>query len=147
MPKALRVIEQPFPTHVPTQETRDMVCRMAACGLNDVEVSFALAIPLNEVRRWYTGELSQGLAVITAKVGGALIDAALRGDTNAAAFFLRSRARWTTPTKASADDTANGPSEVAAREKLMQSILAAVQKAEAVPAAKSQATPAAGTLQ
>lgn len=73
--------------------------RMAACGLDESEISYVTGISVVTLRKFYQQEMTMGLAAVTAKVGGALIKSAIAGNSMDMQFFLRARSRWVTPTK------------------------------------------------
>jgi hypothetical protein len=89
--------------HVKTSKTIAQVERMVACGLDYSQIAYVLECSPVQVKADYAQELEHGTSAVVAKVGAALLRQALRGDTNAAQFFLRSRAKWVTPTKIEQD--------------------------------------------
>lgn len=93
---------QPLP-HVKTSKTIVQVERMVACGLDYSQIAYVLGVSPVQVKADYQEQIDNGTAATVAKVGAALLKQALRGDTNAAQFFLRSRAKWVTPTKTESD--------------------------------------------
>lgn len=89
--------------HVKTSKTILQVERMVACGLDYSEIAYVLNCSPVQVKSDYAAQLENGQAAVIAKVGGALLKSALRGDSNAAQFFLRARGKWVTPTKIDQD--------------------------------------------
>lgn len=89
--------------HAKTNGKSVQVERMSACGLDESEIAYCMGLDATTLRTFYKEELDFGLARVTAQVGGAMIKSAMRGDTNAGQFILRSRARWVTPTKIEQD--------------------------------------------
>ncbi len=119
----------PGSPHVKTNASITQVERMAACGLDESEIAYCLGTDPLTVRTMYSEQITMGLAAVTAKVGGAMIKSALRGDTNAGQFILRSRARWVTPTKIEQDVSVT----VTDKRNLMDQIVDLVQKAGRAP--------------
>jgi hypothetical protein len=124
----LIVIEPSRDPHVPTPEGRDIVCRAVACGLDELAIAAMLNLDPLALARHYSFELRYGADYYTYKVGSATIDAGMRGDMQAAALFLRARARWTMPTgeesKRAVDKT-----KLAERKRMMDAIVAHVRPA------------------
>lgn len=118
--KAIRVVDN---IHVPTKRTREQVCKMIACGLSVVEISFVLGCQEHEVKAHYEQEVLHGLAFVKALVGGSLLKQALRGDVNAARFWLQSQAKWTIPQHVELTGKDGGPIEIENRRKLVARVL------------------------
>jgi hypothetical protein len=91
--------------HVKTDSMVRQIERMSACGLDESQIAYCTGLDVVTLRQHYKEEMDMGLAMVTAQIGAAQIKAALRGDSNAAQFMLRSRAHWVTPTKIDADVT------------------------------------------
>lgn len=91
--------------HVKTSKTIRQVERMAACGLDESEVAYCMNVSPHLIKAQYADEMLMGNASVVAKVGGAMIKSALRGDTNAGRFILQARAKWVIPTKIESDAT------------------------------------------
>lgn len=89
--------------HIKTNKTIREVERMVACGLDETEVAYCMDMSVVTLREEYKEQLEFGTAKVVAQVGGAMIKSAMRGDSNAAQFILRARARWVTPTKIEQD--------------------------------------------
>lgn len=118
---AIRVVDK---LHAPTKATRIQVCKLVACGLSAEEVSFVLGCAEHEVKEHYSQELLHGTAMVVGLVGAAMLKQALRGDTNAARFFLQSRAKWTIPQHVELTGKDGGPVQVEQRRALMERVLA-----------------------
>lgn len=114
--------------HVKTSKTITQVERMVACGLDVSQIAYVMQISAVELKANYAEQLEYGQAAVIAKVGASLLRSALRGDTNAAQFFLRARAKWVTPTKIEQDVNMT----VEDKRKLMDDIVKLVAK-EQVP--------------
>jgi hypothetical protein len=118
--KSIRVVEG---IHCPTKKTREQVCKLVACGLGPEEISFVLGCAPHEVRLNYDQELLHGTALVTGMVGANLLKQALRGDVNAARFWLQSRAKWTIPQHVELTGKNGGPVEIETRRKLVARVL------------------------
>jgi len=115
--------------HAKTNGKSVQVERMSACGLDESEIAYCMGLDITTLRTFYKEELDFGLARVTAMVGGAMIKSAMRGDTNAGQFILRSRARWVTPTKIEQDVSVT----IDDKRKLMDSIVDLVSAARRPP--------------
>jgi hypothetical protein len=118
--RAIRVVES---MHIPTQQKREQVCRLVSCGLTIDEISFVLDCAPHEIREHYEQELLHGASLVTSMVGAALLKQALRGDVNAARFWLQSRAKWTIPQHVELTGRDGGPVQVEHRRALMARVL------------------------
>lgn len=125
-----RVVSGTAP-HAPTRKSRVEVERMVGCGLSTSEIAYVLGCQDAEVKAHYADELANGAAAVTAKVGGALLKQAMRGDVAAARFWLQSRSRWTTPTNVELTGKDGAPIEVSDRRALIDGIVALVAQQQA----------------
>lgn len=105
--------------HAKTNKVAKEVEMLTACGLTDEEISYCLSIDLVTLKTMYSEEIRFGTARIIGKIGMQQIRQALKGDTNAAQFILRSRGRWVTPTKVESDVSVT----IQDRRKLMDEIV------------------------
>jgi hypothetical protein len=119
--------------HVPTSKTRHMVEGMAACGLDEVEIAYVLKTDPGTVKMTYVNELKHGLALTNAKVGGSLLKQALKGDVNAAKFWLQARAKWVPAQNIEVTGKNGGPIEMAEKQKVINEILEMVATGEKPP--------------
>ncbi len=119
-----RVIQAGNIPHVKTDRVAREVERMVFCGLDVSEISYVLGLSVTTLQAQYKDELDNGGAMVIAKIGNAQIKAALRGDSNAAQFLLRARARWVTPTKAEVDTTIT----IQDKRKVMDEIIGLVRQ-------------------
>jgi hypothetical protein len=118
--RAVRVVDG---VHVPTKQKREEVCKLVSCGLSVEEIGFVLGCMEHEVRSHYAQEIEHGSALTTAMVGASMLKQALRGDVNAARFWLQSRARWTIPQHVELTGKDGGPVQIEARRALVARVL------------------------
>jgi hypothetical protein len=119
------VVEAKDAPHVPTSDTRRMVEQMVACGLDATEIAYVFGTTVEQINLHYSQQIEHGLSITNAQVGAALLKNAIKGDTNAQQFWLRARARWTTPTKDVPVSPDGTPAELdlGDRRKLMDDIV------------------------
>lgn len=120
--------------HVATDETRARVERYVACGLDVSQIAFCLGTDPATVSATYKQEIEHGAFKVNAQVGDALIAAALKGDVNAARFFLGARARWAVATKIEHTGKDGGPIEVEEKRKLVERIVGRMAEMAKPPA-------------
>jgi hypothetical protein len=120
MSKAVRVVEA---AHAPTKKSREQVCKLVACGLSVEEISFVLGCAPHDVQLHYEQEILHGTPMVTAMVGASLLKQALRGDVNAARFWLQSRSKWTIPQHVELTGKNGGPVEIQARRAIISRVL------------------------
>lgn len=138
--KSVRVVEG---VHVVTKKTREQVCKLVACGLSVEEISFVLGCTEFDVRSNYEQELLHGTAMVTGLVGASMLKQALRGDVNAARFWLQSRSRWTIPQHVELTGKDGGPIEIENRRKLVARVLELAKGVKAQ--ASDEPVPATGS--
>lgn len=80
------------PPHEPTKVTREVVKLHAMVGTPQDMIAQILNIDIKTLRKWYKRELDIAVAQANAQVGGALYNKAVKGDTAAAIFWLKTRA-------------------------------------------------------
>ncbi len=80
------------PPHEPTKVTRDLVKLHAMVGTPQELIAKILDIDSKTLRKWYRRELDIATAQANAQIGGALYNKAMKGDTAAAIFWLKTRA-------------------------------------------------------
>lgn len=112
-------------SHAKTNRKMNEVERMTACGLDESEIAYCMGIDVVTLKHHYQDQLDMGQARVMAKIGMSQIRQAIRGDSNAAQFFLRARGRWVTPTKIEQDVTLT----VEDKRSLMDHIVGMVAKA------------------
>ncbi len=85
----------PRPTLKPTEEQRRMVKSMAAMGIRQDEIARKLKIRTPKtLRAHFRDELDQGATDANFSVASVLYNQAIKGNTVAAIFWLKTRARW-----------------------------------------------------
>jgi hypothetical protein len=67
---------------------------MAACGVPHERIASVLRISHVTLTKYYAYELENGLDAAINEMGNALFRRGLAGDTTAAIFWLKTRARW-----------------------------------------------------
>jgi hypothetical protein len=80
--------------HEPTDETRQLVALHATVGTPQETIADILGIDAKTLRKHYREELDQSMAKANAQIGGVLFKKAKDGDTAAAIFWMKTRARW-----------------------------------------------------
>ena len=127
--------------HRPTDELREQIICMTACGLTPLEIGYCLSLdPVKVIKRHYATEIEHGLVMATAKVGGVVFKAACAGDPDLAKFWLRTRAGWK-EAKDPGTKSPNGaelPTE--SKTELMDRILAMLTPDQVVEVVRSAAT-------
>lgn len=88
-PKSKRGVE-----HVPTKETRNLVKTLAAVGIRHEDIALKLGVAGNTLVKHYRQELDEGRIDANAAIGQTLFQQAKKGNTAAAIFWLKTRARW-----------------------------------------------------
>jgi hypothetical protein len=82
------------PPHEPTQAQRQLVQLHATIGTRQDIIADILGIDKKTLTKHYREELDQAMARANASVGGALFNKALKGDTTAMIFWMKTRAGW-----------------------------------------------------
>ena len=78
--------------HKPTKATRETVRLHGMVGTPQVQIAQVLGITDRTLRKYYKEELAHATASANAEIGGALYNKALKGDTAAMIFWLKTRA-------------------------------------------------------
>lgn len=90
------------PAHVPTDETRRQVEKLAAYGITHDSIAGIVGISDETLRKHYATELALGKDRVIEKVAGSLIEKATsdrRDAVSAAKFFLSAKAGWAEKTE------------------------------------------------
>lgn len=82
------------PSHKPTQESQDQVKRLAALGCPHEDIATRLKISSDTLVKYYKDQLDEGRIDANAVVAGTLFQQAKQGNTTAAIFWLKTRAKW-----------------------------------------------------
>ena len=80
--------------HKPTQETRATVKRLSALGVPHEDIAVRLKISADTLVKYYQDELDEGRIDANSAIAGTLFQQAKNGNTAAAIFWLKTRARW-----------------------------------------------------
>ena len=80
--------------HTPTKDTRDTARRLSALGCPHEDIAIRLNISADTLVKYYKEELDEGRIDANAAIAGTLFSQAKKGNTAAAIFWLKTRARW-----------------------------------------------------
>ena len=80
------------PPHEPTKQLRELVKMHTMVGTRQEVVADIIGIDPKTLRKYYRKELDQASAQANAQIGGALFNKAVKGDTAAAIFWLKTKA-------------------------------------------------------
>lgn len=80
--------------HKPTKENRELVRRYSALGVTYEDIALKLKINDDTLKKYYQEELDDGRIDANAVIAGTLFNQAKKGNTAAAIFWLKTRARW-----------------------------------------------------
>lgn len=82
------------PSHKPTQSDKDTVKRLSALGCPHEDIAIRLKISSDTLVKYYKDELDEGRIDANAAIAGTLFQQAKNGNTAAAIFWLKTRAKW-----------------------------------------------------
>lgn len=80
--------------HEPTQQDRDTARRLSALGVPHEDIATRLKISSDTLVKYYQEELDEGRIDANSAIAGTLFNQAKKGNTAAAIFWLKTRARW-----------------------------------------------------
>ena len=80
--------------HKPNQASRDTAKRLSALGCPHEDIAIRLKISADTLVKYYKEELDEGRIDANAAIAGTLFNQAKKGNTAAAIFWLKTRARW-----------------------------------------------------
>ena len=86
--------EKGRPPHKPTQAERDTAKRLSALGCPHEDIAIRLKISSDTLTKYYQTELDEGRIDANSAIAGTLFQQAKNGNTAAAIFWLKTRARW-----------------------------------------------------
>jgi hypothetical protein len=82
------------PPHKPTKESRETAKRLSALGCPHEDIAKRLKISADTLVKYYAEDLDEGRIDANAAIAGTLFSQAKKGNTAAAIFWLKTRARW-----------------------------------------------------
>ena len=80
--------------YTPTDENKKLVKTLAAVGITFEDIATKLDISADTLVKYYKKELDDGRIDANASIGQTLFQQAKNGNTAAAIFWLKTRARW-----------------------------------------------------
>jgi hypothetical protein len=80
--------------HKPTQQNRDTAKRLSALGCPHEDIAIRLKISADTLVKYYQTELDEGRIDANSAIAGTLFQQAKTGNTAAAIFWLKTRAKW-----------------------------------------------------
>ena len=86
--------EKGRPAHKPTEESKSTAKRLSALGVPHEDIASRLKISADTLVKYYKEELDEGRIDANAAIAGTLFQQAKKGNTAAAIFWLKTRARW-----------------------------------------------------
>jgi len=90
----IKMAEKGRPPHKPTKDTQEQVKRLSALGCPHEDIATRLKISADTLVKYYKDELDEGRIDANAAIAGTLFQQAKKGNTAAAIFWLKTRARW-----------------------------------------------------
>jgi hypothetical protein len=86
--------EKGRPAYNPTPANRDTARRLSALGVPHEDIATRLKISSDTLVKYYQEELDEGRIDANSAIAGTLFNQAKKGNTAAAIFWLKTRARW-----------------------------------------------------
>ena len=80
--------------YTPSDENKKLVKTLAAVGITFEDIATKLDISADTLVKYYKKELDDGRIDANASIGQTLFQQAKNGNTAAAIFWLKTRARW-----------------------------------------------------
>jgi hypothetical protein len=90
----IKMAEKGRPPHKPTKDSQEQVKRLSALGCPHEDIATRLKISADTLVKYYQEELDEGRIDANAAIAGTLFSQAKKGNTAAAIFWLKTRARW-----------------------------------------------------
>lgn len=82
------------PRYEPTQEKRDLVKLAATIGIPHHDIARLIKTGIRQLLTHYRDELDLAKTEATMKIGGALYNSAMKGNTAAQIFWMKAQAGW-----------------------------------------------------
>lgn len=82
------------PAHKVTKEAQDTAKRLSALGCTHEDIAIRLKISADTLTKYYQEQLDEGRIDANSAIAGTLFQQAKNGNTAAAIFWLKTRARW-----------------------------------------------------
>ena len=79
---------------IPTEDQREMVIGLKAVGTTDERIAEILGISADTLTKHFRYEIENGLKSVLGRIANNLFRQALNGETTAAIFILKTRAKW-----------------------------------------------------
>ena len=79
---------------IPTEDQRETVVGLKAVGTTDERIAEILGISADTLTKHFRYEIENGLKSVLGRIANNLFRQALNGDTTAAIFILKTRAKW-----------------------------------------------------
>lgn len=86
--------EKGRPAHKVTEENQKIVMRLSALGVPFEDIALKLRISADTLTKYYKEQLDEGRIDANSAIAGTLFQQAKQGNTAAAIFWLKTRARW-----------------------------------------------------
>lgn len=86
--------EKGRPAHKVTKENQDTAKRLSALGVTHEDIALRLKISTDTLTKYYQEQLDEGRIDANSAIAGTLFQQAKNGNTAAAIFWLKTRARW-----------------------------------------------------
>jgi Asp-tRNA(Asn)/Glu-tRNA(Gln) amidotransferase A subunit family amidase len=86
--------EKGRPAHKVTKEYQDTAKRLSALGVTHEDIALRLKISADTLTKYYQIELDEGRIDANSAIAGTLFQQAKNGNTAAAIFWLKTRAKW-----------------------------------------------------
>lgn len=114
--------------HTPTQQDRDTAKRLSALGVPHEDIATRLKISADTLTKYYQNELDEGRIDANSAIAGTLFQQAKNGNTTAAIFWLKTRAKWKETSTHELTGKDGAPVAIETRNDLMLSLSDNLQK-------------------
>lgn len=104
--------EKGRPAHKVTKENQDTAKRLSALGVTHEDIATRLKISSDTLVRYYKDQLDEGRIDANSAIAGTLFQQAKNGNTAAAIFWLKTRAKWKETSAHEISGSDGGPIEV-----------------------------------